>query len=559
MYNNYNINQTVLSIKTDWEPKENHPARMINQIVEDLKIKDPYIFGRPRKYDLRVLLKLILFAYTKGIFSSRRINTLAEENLAARWLTQEQVPAYRTICRFRISDEVENLINQCIQKLTKYLKQNNFIDEVTFIDGTKILADANKYSFVWRKNTIRFDKLNRSAIISLLEELNEAKFKCQLPAETDLTLEMLDEIILRLENNLKDLNKKIEKEHNSPNPDKSRRRKLKSLKRKLKLRQTKLLEYKIQTGIYGKRNSYSKTDHDATFMRVKEDSMLNGQLKPAYNLQIATSKQFVTAFGIFQNPGDTKTLIPFLQQQKAAETLGKYIVADAGYGSESNYRYFEDELPEHTALIPYGTMLKENSRKWQSDDRKVMNWTYHPKDDYFIDPQGVRFSFYAYRKRKDKYGFVREFKEYKANKYDNDFQVDHRAFTKNGNPRKISINDAWEYFKAKERKLLSNYQTGSIYGRRKIDVESVFGGLKACLGFKRFSVRGLEKVKKEAGIALMAMNIRKLVARVTNYNCFINKKKRLVKIKEQFSLISSFLKDLWHSPLFLIFYPLASH
>ncbi|MDV7757449.1 transposase, partial [Liquorilactobacillus mali] len=144
------------------------------------------------------------------------------------------------------------------------------------------------------------------------------------------------------------------------------------------------------------------------------------------------------------------------------------------------------------------------------------------------------------RKRKDKYGFVREFKEYKANKYDNDFQVDHRAFTKNGNPRKISVNDAWEYFKAKERKLLSNYQTGSIYGRRKIDVESIFGGLKACLGFKRFSVRGLEKVKKEAGIALMA--------RVTNYSCFINKKKRLVKIKEQFSLISSFLKDLWHSP-----------
>ncbi|WP_235807250.1 transposase, partial [Liquorilactobacillus cacaonum] len=82
-----------------------------NQIVEDLKINDPYIFGRPRKYDLRVLLKLILFAYTKGIFSSRRINTLAEENLAARWLTQEQVPAYQTICRFRISDEVENLIN----------------------------------------------------------------------------------------------------------------------------------------------------------------------------------------------------------------------------------------------------------------------------------------------------------------------------------------------------------------------------------------------------------------------------------------------------------------
>lgn len=97
--------------------------------------------------------------------------------------------------------------------------------------------------------------------------------------------------------------------------------------------------------------------------------------------------------------------------------------------------------------------------------------------------------------------------------------------------------------------MLSNHQTGSIYGQRKIDVESVFGGLKACLGFKKFSVRGLEKVKREAGIALMAMNIRKLVAKGTNYNCFINKKKRLVKIKERFSLISSILKDLWHSPL----------
>lgn len=548
MHSNYNINQTVLSISTAWEPKENHPARMINKIVESLELNDHYLFGRPRKYDLRVLLKLIIFAYTKGIFSSRQITTLAEENLAARWLTQEQVPAYRTICRFRVSTEVEVLLNQCLQKLTKFLRQHNLITEVTFIDGTKILADANKYSFVWRKNTVRFDKLNRAAIVSLLQELKVAKFNCQIPAGTELSLEMLDEVILRLENSLEDLDKKIEEDHISPNPDKARRRKLKSVKRKLKLRQAKLLEHKNQLGIYGKRNSYSKTDHDATFMRVKEDPMLNGQLKPAYNLQIATSGQFVTAFSIFQNPGDTKTLIPFLQQQKQAGTLGRYIVADAGYGSEPNYQYLEDELPEHTALIPYGTMLKENSRKWQSDDRKVMNWKYHPKDDYFIDPQGVRFSFHAYRKRKDKYGFEREFKEYIANKYNDTFQVDQQAFTSGGKLRKIKINETWEYFKAKERALLSNPQTGSIYGQRKIDVESVFGGLKACLGFKRFMVRGLKKVKKEVGIALIAMNIRKLVARVTNYTCFLKPKKRLSKIPERFSTISFILEDFCHSP-----------
>ncbi|WP_353340357.1 transposase, partial [Apilactobacillus micheneri] len=84
--------------------------------------------------------------------------------------------------------------------------------------------------------------------------------------------------------------------------------------------------------IFANRNSYSKTDHDATFMRIKEDPMLNGQLKPAYNLQIATSGQFITNFDIYQNPTDTRTLIPFLNKQVKNNSLGKYIVADAGYG-----------------------------------------------------------------------------------------------------------------------------------------------------------------------------------------------------------------------------------
>lgn len=82
----------------------------------------------------------------------------------------------------------------------------------------------------------------------------------------------------------------------------------------------------------------------------------------------------------------------------------------------SNYRYIEDELPQHTALIPYGTMFKEQSKKWQTDDRKVMNWVYEPKEDFYIDPKGVRFNFHAYRQRTDADGFVRDFKEYQAEK-----------------------------------------------------------------------------------------------------------------------------------------------
>ena len=162
-------------------------------------------------------------------------------------------------------------------------------------------------------------------------------------------------------------------------------------------------------------------------------------------------------------------------------------------------------------------MIKENSRKWKSDDRKVMNWDYHEDDDYYIDSKGVRFTFKTYRQKTDKYGFTCDFKEYVAEKLDENQNVISEALTPKGNLRRIQVNNAWEYFKAKQRNLLSTPQTASIYARRKIDVEPIFGKMKASLGFHRFSVRGLDRVRKEAGIVIMALNIRKLVTLVTGF------------------------------------------
>ncbi|ETY73953.1 transposase [Lactiplantibacillus fabifermentans T30PCM01] len=534
MQDYYNMNQTTMSIALDYIPEENHPARYINTLVESLKIDYNYQFGRPREYDLAAMLKLVLLAYTYGIFSSRRIEKFARENKPAGWLIADQVPSYRTICRFRISDELAKLTDKSLGNLTVFLEQQGLINDVSFIDGTKILADANKYSFVWKKNTIRFDKSNRDQLVAILGELHEAKVIGEVPAGSEVTPEMLDAIIGVVEDKLIALDETVKAtEKVSPNPAKQQRRKLKSKKRKLDERCEKMREHEQQQATYGKwRNSYSKTDHDATFMRVKEDPMQNGQLKPAYNLQIATNNQFVTGFDVFQNPTDTRTFPTFLKHLKAHQALGKIIVADAGYGSESNYRYCEDELEKYTVLVPYGTMLKENSRKWKSDDRKVMNWDYYDKDDYFIDPKGVRFNFNAYRERTDKYGFTRQFKEYVAEKYDENHQLTPDALTAKGNLRRISINEAWEYFKAKERDLLSAPETGSIYAQRKIDVEPVFGKMKAYLHFNRFSVRGLDKVKKEAGIVVMALNILKLTAigRPTQQKA-MNKNPRKTKIR----------------------------
>ena len=509
---NYNINQLSLNIATAYEPEKSHPAHYINQLVESTAIQKANIMGRPREYDPRMLLKLVLLAYGYGIFSCRKIERFAKENVVAMWITQEQRPTYRTIARFIVSQELEDMIQSSFKKFYDYLKSQGLIDEASFIDGTKILANANKYSFVWKKRTIKYSELNIEKARQLVHEIKQAEVKINMD-DTQMNIDHLDTVIALLEQRIDDLNQQVsETAKVSPNPAKQERRRAKKYLHALDHCRKKHTEYQKQIQIAGQRNSYSKTDHDATFMRTKEDPMQNGQTKPAYNLQIMTNSQFVLGYTLMQNPTDTRTLIPFLTQLAQNEVLGREVVADTGYGSERNYKFIEDELPNCTALIPYSTMLKENSRKWRSDDHKVMNWEYHAAEDYYVNPQGVRFNFQRYAYRNDKYHFRRDFKVYQAEKYDENHQIIPQALTPHGNTKYIMVNPQWEYFKAKARESLSNSNT---YSRRQYDVETLFGNLKAYLGFKRFTGRGLKKAKRQMGIALMALNMKKMADRAS--------------------------------------------
>lgn len=517
MYSNYNINQLSLELSTQYLPKENHIVWVIHEFVESLNLNHVYLFGRPKEYDPSMLLKLLLYAYARGIFSSRAIEQFAQENLPARWLTQEAEPSYRTLCRFRVSVELRTILIQSFDDFTHFLKQAGFIDDVLFIDGTKILADANKYSFVWKKNTIRFEELNRQQIVSLINDIHEHFQQALIPEDTDLNLDELEEILIQLEVRLEQLESEIEREPRiSPNPKKQSRRKLKRGLRLLRQRHSKKKMYHFQKELMGERNSYSKTDSDATFMRMKEDPMKNGQLKPGYNLQVATREKFFLAYQLFPNPTDTRTLIPFLQTYSNLVKQTQVIAADAGYGSESNYRYLEDAHPQLTAIIPYNTYIKEQSKRWHSDDQKITNWTYRESDDYYVDRQGVRFNFHAYRTRTDKYGFERQFKEYVAETKNSDQKMIPEALTKKGNKRRIQVNPEYEYYKAQQRQLLSDEGYSTIYRQRKIDVEPAFSHLKACLGFVRFHVRGMDRVNNEIGLALMASNLRRLRLKFTS-------------------------------------------
>lgn len=485
----------MLDIPTAYEPEENHPAYQINQLVESLDFTDEYTTGR-YPYHPRLLLKLVLFAYARGIRSGRMIERFADENKVAMWLTQGQVPSYRTINRFRVDGRMEHIILEMFTKLREQLVAAGVIDDVVFIDGTKILANANKYSFVWLCS-IRFGELNKAKAVALLEEIkaSQADF---FHEETELSFDDMDDVIARLERHIDELDQAVEETKKlSPNPAKQERRTVKSQTRKLKEIRDKNEQYENQMDTFGNRNSYSKTDTDATFMRVKEDPMMNGQLKPAYNVQAAVSNQMVIGYDVFQNPTDTRTLIPLVKKMNDAGTLGSVVVADMGYGSEANYWFFEDEMPEVTALIPYNTMLREASRKWRSDDSRVMNWSYDEKADEYTDNDGVVFKWHNYSHRTDKNGMTRDFKVYRAEAKDENNQDIPAAYTKGGNVRQISINPSWEYQKAHMRESLSDETNASIYARRKIENEPVFGRMKAHFGVVRFMVRGLRNVKIE--------------------------------------------------------------
>lgn len=169
--------------------------------------------------------------------------------------------------------------------------------------------------------------------------------------------------------------------------------------------------YETYNRLFQERNSFSKTDTDATFMRMKDDYMRNGQLKPCYNLQIATENQYVLAYDLFPNPTDTKNLNPFLDSfLERHNGLVEYIVADAGYGSEENYTYINDILHK-TPLIIYASYHKENKKTYRNSPFMIDNWCYLEEDTY-ICPAHQAVSFKRYSRRKDKGGFVRDFKIY---------------------------------------------------------------------------------------------------------------------------------------------------
>ena len=505
MFTQYTMDQLFLPMDLEEDIPQNHVVRVINDAVnriDDKIFEAAYPGGGRHSYHPKLMTKIIIYAYSQRIYSSRQIAKAVRENIPFMWLAARQRPDFRTINRFR-SERMKDVLEKVFAAVLELLAEEGYVKlEHYFVDGTKIEANANRYTFVWGKAVAKQQVKLEEKVKALFAEIEEQELLeeaahagedlVELGESSKLTSAKLEKAVARLEEKLKDEPK------NKP------------VKKVVRLLRKDLLprkhKYEAQQKLLGDRNSYSKTDTDATFMRMKEDHMRNGQLKPGYNVQVGTENQFIVGYSLHQRPTDTRCLIPHLEKVK--ETLGKLpktIIADAGYGSEENYARLEQE--DCKALVKYNTFHKESSKKWKQDISKIDNWAYHQETDTWVCPNGRTLHFLRERLKKNESGYELQVRHYRsANCEGCPFK---EMCSKASGNREIEVSMAFLRYKAEARKQLRSEEGRELSVRRMTEVESVFGQMKNNRGFRRFLLRGLPKVSLEVGWLSLAHNLLK--------------------------------------------------
>jgi len=481
-----------------------HPVRVVHEVLERVDITaimQQYKPGGASSYHPRMLLKTLVYAYINNIYSSRKIEQSLQESIYFMWLTGMSKPDHNTINRFR-GQRLQKTLQPIFTQVVLLLCEEGLLSlKDLYTDGTKIEANANRYTFVWgkaiktskeriKKQLDDLWKYAQSVAASELDDTDPSSFKKIEKEAVTATIETIN-------NALKD--KKI---------DGKIRQKLNYARKHWP---TALARYEQQEKILGKRNSYSKTDQEATFMRMKEDHMRNGQLKPAYNVQISTNNQFIASYSLHPNPTDTKTLIPHLQQHlKAFKQKPANITADAGYGSEQNYQWLENK--HITAYVKHNEFDRDQRHKKRDKAKPYATdkFIYNPITNRYKCPAGKGMRKIGERIKINHSGYEQTLTRYQSK------NCDGCPLRGQCNPdyayRMIEVNLNWNRLKQKAHKRLKTKRGIQKRKKRCFDTEPVFAQIKHNHQFKRFLTRGLDKVTVEMGLLALAHNLRKKAA-----------------------------------------------
>jgi transposase len=508
------IFQLVLPLNFEMLIPEDDSVRLLSQILEGLDYKKLYKAyshtGRKPSVDPKILFKVLTYAYSNNIYSSRKIEAACRRDINFMWLLRgAKAPDHSTIARFRkeyLSDAVEGLFYQLVKHLHS-IGEVRF--ENVFVDGTKIEANANKYTFVWKKVVNKNEAKMFLKIQSCLEAINLAymtTFAVAKDTVLDDIKKALDYIIDKIQQENVEIVHGIGK----------RKSALQKFKEELEAFFERQRKYNDHNKLFQGRNSYSKTDPDATFMHMKDDHMRNSQLKPGYNVQIGVESEYVTGVGVFQDRNDIATLIPFLENMKT--NLGstyKNVIADSGYESEENYLYLEDK--KQNCYIKPQTYEQWKKKSFKSDISKRENMIYNQEIDEYTCHNGKHLKPSGIIHRTSATGYRAEITVYESEDCSG-CQYKSKCTKAQGN-RKMQVSKT---FIAKRQVSYENIKSRKgivLRLNRSIQVEGAFGVLKNDYQFNRFLTRGKNSVKNEFIILCFGYNINKLHAKIQRGRC----------------------------------------
>lgn len=430
--------------------------------------------------------------YARQVFKQRNRRSVQKRHkiyVATWWRGCSRSRNNRTFSKRRLVPVVEDLFYQLANKLIDLgeISYNN-----VFVDGTKIEANANRYTFVWAnavKNNRRKLNVRLEKELSLLAKKYGIDESCSLE-EVLYTMESYANMYgIRFVYGSGRRKTELQRDYD-----------------KLKEYKTKLESYEKNLGICGRRKSFSKTD--ATFMRTKDDHMQNGQLKPCYNVQISVESEYITGLGLFPNPADTMTLIPFLKRvQNGCGRKIQSVTADAGYASEENYTYLEENGQE--AYIKPTDYEVRKTKRFKENIYPVENLLYNEEKDTFICPNGKRLICVGESHEKTESGYVTTKKNYVCESCEG---CPHRekCYKAKEEARRISVSQTMRRLKREATERINTERGIVLRQNRSIQVEGAFGVLKEDFGFRRFLTRGKPKTETQFFILAIAFNVQKL-------------------------------------------------
>ena len=451
-----------------------------------------------RKVNPITLFEILVFGYMEHLYSGRDIEKACKTDIRFMWLLSgEPAPSHATISRFqdeRLTEAIEGLFYQFVEKLFELgeVKFKNL-----FVDGTKIEAYANKYTFVWKKTVEKnFTKLEKK-IEGMLPVIRE-----RYELTNDASLEDCYNTLI-LQAQWINLTFAVGKGKHKT-----------QLQRDIELLEdflSKKGEYLSHLGKFNGRNSFSKTDVDATFMHMKEDYMRNGQLKPGYNIQIGVESEYIVGVGAFSNRSDVNTLIPFLGRIRShTNRLFERIIADAGYESSENYLYLEENGQE--CFIKPTNYEISKKKTYKTNPYAVENMAYNEAKDEYTCPDGRKLKFKRETQKTTENGYTVSTRYYSNEKCGRCPHRDKCHGSKNGY-RTVRVNQILNNYRPKVLEALTSEEGTLLRMNRSIQVEGVFGVLKEDYGFRRFLTRGKKNVETQFFLLAFALNIEKLCNR----------------------------------------------